>query len=49
MDNGGRCGVLHRCDVKACVRPDHLFLGNQSDNLSDAALKGRLARSEATA
>lgn len=37
--------VLHRCDVPACVRPDHLWLGTQSDNLSDAALKGRLPRS----
>lgn len=34
--------VCHHCDNKRCVRPDHLFLGTRSDNLSDAAVKGRL-------
>lgn len=34
--------VLHRCDVPLCVRPDHLFLGTQQDNLEDARAKGRL-------
>lgn len=34
--------VLHRCDVPACVNPDHLFLGTQPDNLLDARQKGRL-------
>lgn len=33
--------VLHRCDVTACVRPDHLFLGTQRDNMLDAIAKGR--------
>lgn len=33
--------VLHRCDVGICVRPEHLFLGTQDDNLKDAARKGR--------
>lgn len=33
--------VLHRCDVAACVNPDHLFLGTQDANLKDAAAKGR--------
>lgn len=34
--------VLHRCDVRACVRPDHLFLGTARDNVTDALGKRRL-------
>lgn len=38
----GTC-VLHRCDNRACVRPDHLFIGTQLDNIRDrdAKLRGR--------
>lgn len=34
--------VLHRCDTPLCVRPSHLFLGTQRDNVRDARSKGRL-------
>lgn len=33
--------VLHKCDVRACVRPSHLFLGTQQNNIDDMFKKGR--------
>lgn len=33
--------VLHRCDNRICVRPDHLFLGTALDNARDAMAKDR--------
>lgn len=36
--------LLHRCDNPGCVRPDHLFLGTQVDNMKDMAMKSRQAR-----
>jgi hypothetical protein len=33
--------VLHSCDVPFCVKPDHFFLGTQTDNMLDMWAKGR--------
>ena len=38
--------ICHACDVKNCVRPDHLFLGTAADNSSDMKRKGRSASGE---
>ena len=33
--------VCHRCDVPACVNPDHMFLGTATENNHDRDAKGR--------
>lgn len=33
--------VLHRCDIRNCCNPEHLFLGTAKVNNWDCALKGR--------
>jgi hypothetical protein len=35
--------ALHKCDNPPCVRPDHIFIGTQGDNVRDCATKGRIA------
>ena len=38
--------ICHRCDVRLCVNPDHLFVGTAKDNVSDMVRKGRMVQAD---
>jgi hypothetical protein len=38
---GKNLQVLHRCDNRICVAPEHLYLGTQADNIRDMCAKKR--------
>jgi len=40
--------VLHRCDKRDCVNPDHLYLGTHQQNMADAKAKGRFVNQKKT-
>lgn len=46
MDIPKKGVICHSCDNRGCCNPYHLFLGSQSDNIKDAANKGRMVRGE---
>ena len=33
--------TMHSCDNRKCINPDHLSLGTQSKNITDAFIRGR--------
>ena len=39
--------VLHTCDVRMCVNPDHLYLGTHVENARDRSVRGRSCHGEA--
>jgi hypothetical protein len=34
--------VLHRCDDKGCINPEHLYIGTNKDNMNDRRERCRL-------
>lgn len=37
----------HKCDVRSCVNPDHIFIGTSADNVADMMAKGRQGKTGA--
>lgn len=38
--------ILHSCDTRMCINPEHLTSGPQAENMADMADKGRAASGE---
>lgn len=38
--------ICHKCDIRSCVNPDHLFTGTSQDNSDDCVAKNRQAKGE---
>jgi hypothetical protein len=38
--------VMHKCDNRICINPDHLVLGTHKTNCADKVAKGRQAKGE---
>lgn len=34
--------ALHKCDVKVCLNPAHIYYGTQKENVSDAYARGKV-------
>lgn len=40
--------VCHRCNIRQCVNPDHLYAGTRKQNMEQAVRDGRLGRKNAS-